>query len=248
YPITVVSIFVNPKQFGPGEDYEKYPRTLDEDLKKLYEIKCPDHHLIILAPQSPSEIFPQDIELELSVPRLESILCGKTRPGHFQGVLSVVYQLFNLITPTTAYFGKKDFQQLMIIEKMVKDLSLDIEIKPVNLVRDEQGLALSSRNQYLSEKEKELSLNLYQSLSQTKEILIKDNPNKESVQKLLNEQIKKSPELQYDYLEVRNAKDLSEFNHFDQNIVILAAAKVGSTRLIDNLEVSLSEREGESHA
>lgn len=161
--ITIMSIFVNPIQFGPNEDYDRYPRDFERD-KSLAEKEGVDY---IFYP-SVEEMYPEDFKTVVSVKKITEIMCGKSRPGHFDGVATVVLKLFNIVNPDRAYFGQKDAQQLAVIKQMVKDLNLDVEIVPCPIVREQDGLAMSSRNVYLSEEERKSATVLYRALNLAK--------------------------------------------------------------------------------
>lgn len=224
----LVTIFVNPKQFGPGEDFEKYPRTLDQDLQKIQERFAEQaSDVLVFAPSSMNEIYPQGFSTSVQVKGLTDQLCGSSRPGHFEGVTTVVYKLFSMARAHKAYFGQKDYQQFKVIERMVIDLDIPISLETCPIIRDKDGLALSSRNQYLSSDEKEKALGLISALKESQQNF--DEKHLKSIQK------KWSEELKWDYLEARDADDLSPLHAQTQNVVVLAAAYAGSTRLIDNL-------------
>lgn len=234
----IVSIFVNPLQFGEGEDLESYPRTLDADMKKLIEAGVSALFL------PTAEMLYEDEPFIIQPPKsLIADLCGKDRPGHFEGVATVVAKFFNIVRPTYACFGKKDYQQLRVIESMVSALNFDIEIIPVPIERASEGLALSSRNGYLSENEKMQALLLSQTLMSMKseiEHLVKDDAIVTSSYSDL--EIKMTALLQtkgfiVDYLTIRAQKTLKKAMVTDKNLVVLVAAKIGKTRLLDNIEV-----------
>ena len=234
FSTVVVTIFVNPKQFGPNEDFARYPRTLEDDLELLRNI---DSNVVVFAPKTPNEIYPDSYATEISVPDLSRILCGKTRPTHFAGVTTVVYQLFMLTRPSCAYFGLKDYQQFKIIERMTLDLHLPLKLQGMPIIRDHDGLALSSRNRYLKADEREDALKLYKTLIMAKEIVI--SKGCDALSDFFNSQLKITG---WDYLEARNATTLQEISPGD-NLILLAGARfVGSTRLIDNLVVETDAR------
>ncbi len=227
---TILTIFVNPKQFGPNEDFAKYPRSLEEDINQINKI---NPKTIVFAPSSNEEIYPKNYDTKICAsPLLANQLCGKSRPEHFDGVCTVVYQLFKMTSPYNAYFGKKDFQQLRIIQRMALDLGFPIDIHEVEIQRDYTGLALSSRNQYLRESELESALTLRKTLLNIESLI-----NNNSIPDSLREFMKNDTNLTWEYLEIRNAKTLQPTTNSKENIVILGALKVGSTRLIDNIEV-----------
>ncbi len=224
---TIVSIFVNPTQFLEGEDFEKYPRKEESD-KKICQIAGVD---AIFMPNF-KDIYPQKDEVLIKAPKVKGyILEGFHRPGHFDGVLRVVLKLFNIISPNRAYFGKKDAQQLYLIQKMVKDLFLDIEIVPCEIVREETGLALSSRNEYLSPKERIKALSLSKALKRAANLITSGERDALVIKNYMKEILK---DIDLEYVEIVDR----DFNKIDKiepkNTIILIAGYVGSTRLIDN--------------
>ncbi len=232
--VTVISLFVNPKQFGPTEDLDSYPRTLEQDQKKLSQLQqqFPHKELVIFHPQSAQEVF-QVPNKTRSWPQLEplmTILEGKSRPTHFQGVLAVIEELFSIVQPEVAYFGEKDFQQLFLIKEMVKLLSLSVSIKAMPLVRDQDGLALSSRNQYLSNEQREKVLTLPHTLEHLQKIMQKGGVAlfQEKRQALL----KQDPA--WDYLDFRDAQTFDFPNQKTAHYVLLGAYRAGQIRLLDN--------------
>ncbi|MGR8981181.1 MAG: pantoate--beta-alanine ligase [Gammaproteobacteria bacterium] len=224
----VVSIFVNPSQFGPGEDFENYPRTEEEDKEKL---DAAGVDLLFLPPVS--EIYAPDAQTVVSVTGLSGLYCGASRPGHFDGVSTVVCKLFNLVQPDCALFGQKDFQQLTLIETMVRDLNIPVEIIPVETVREESGLAMSSRNGYLSEDEKKVAPILYQSLCTAKDEVLAGRPFADI--ELKARSFLEEAGFQPDYFSICRRTDLKKAEIPDRDLVILAAAKLGKARLIDNI-------------
>jgi pantoate--beta-alanine ligase len=234
---SVLSIFVNPTQFGPNDDFDRYPRTLEADalLAESLLKKHPGRELVVFAPANPQEIYPEGFGSAISVPSLDGFLEGALRPGHFTGVATVVYLLFSLVKPRTAYFGRKDYQQYRVIKRMVRDLALPIRIKGMPIIRDEHGLALSSRNQYLSSEERENALYLIRTLKEAERRLGKETKNAETVKSWMNEQ--KNKDSRWQYLELREARSLSEKIPARGKLVMLAVLKVGTVRLLDNLEI-----------
>lgn len=230
---TVVSIFVNPIQFAPGEDYDRYPRTEEEDCRKLE----PSGVDVVFLP-SVEEMYPggQEEIAFVEVPRLSEILCGAFRPGHFRGVTTVVAKLFNIVQPDIAIFGRKDFQQLRIIQKMVRDLNFPIEIVEVETVREPDGLAMSSRNRYLCPRERQVAPKLYESLLEARAAIEAGERDFKAIRKRQLERLRKYG-FRPEYFEIRRADDLSEPKPSDRPLVILVAAHLGSARLIDNLMV-----------
>ncbi|QYK12272.1 pantoate--beta-alanine ligase [Shewanella rhizosphaerae] len=226
----VVSIFVNPMQFGQNEDLDAYPRTLAADQAALEAAGAE-----LLFTPTPAIIYPKGMDKQtfVEVPGLSEELCGASRPGHFRGVTTIVCKLFNIVQPDVALFGKKDFQQLMVIKAMVEDLSLPIEIVGVDTIRESSGLAMSSRNGYLSEAQKQQAAQLKRTLDEMAEAIAQGQAIPNVVQHA-QEQLHQAG-FKPDYLSVRNAADLREAQDSDKQLVILAAAFMGSTRLIDNL-------------
>lgn len=231
----VASIFVNPLQFGPNEDLDNYPRTLAADQDKLFDAGC---HLLF-AP-SVEEMYPhgQANQTIVRVPSVSEGLCGGSRPGHFDGVSTVVSKLFNMVLPDLAVFGQKDFQQLAVIRTMVRDLNMPVQIISEPTVRDVDGLALSSRNGYLSADERATAPLLYRTLTQLKDAI---QNGRRDYSTLVTEGLEslRAAGLRPDYLEVRNAIDLQPVSDASAELVILAAAFLGKTRLIDNLMVDI---------
>lgn len=229
--IVVVSIFVNPTQFGVGEDYDSYPRTLEQD-SQLVAQDCD----VIFAPSVEEMYGSQPRLTQVLVSEITQDLCGKSRPTHFDGVALVVSKLFNIVRPHYAFFGEKDYQQLAVIRQLVQDLNFPIQIIGVPIVRAEDGLALSSRNGYLTEAQRKIAPTIYQSLQQAKQDL---QQNKQSLSKVLahiREQLNQAG-FDVDYIEARTPT-LQKIDEFTQDIVIFVAAKLGKPRLIDNLYIA----------
>ncbi|MFV7768938.1 pantoate--beta-alanine ligase [Shewanella marisflavi] len=226
----VVSIFVNPMQFGQNEDLDAYPRTLVADQAALEAAGAE-----LLFTPTPAIIYPKGMDQQtfVEVPGLSDELCGASRPGHFRGVTTIVCKLFNIVQPDVALFGKKDFQQLIVIKAMVEDLSLPIEIIGVDTIREDSGLAMSSRNGYLSEEQKQQAAQLKRTLDEMAEAITAGQAIPNVVQRA-QEQLHQAG-FKPDYLSVRNAANLQAVGDDDKQLVILAAAFMGSTRLIDNL-------------
>jgi len=231
----VTSIFVNPLQFGAGEDLDKYPRTLAADQEKLLQAGC---HLLF-AP-SVEEMYPDGMagQTRVSVPQLSEGLCGASRPGHFEGVATVVSKLFNMVQPDLAVFGQKDFQQLAVIRALVHDLNMPIQIIGEPTVRAEDGLALSSRNGFLSPEQRAVAPAVYRSLSRIAEAI---RQGRRDFAALVAEQVTQleAAGMRPDYLEIRQARTLRPATPEDRDLVILVAAFLGTTRLIDNLHLDL---------
>jgi len=225
----VVSIFVNPIQFSPGEDLDSYPRDLARDT-----ILCENAgaHLIF-APET-SEMYYPDLSTGVSVQELTTGLCGAKRAGHFDGVCTVVSKLFNIVPADKAYFGEKDAQQLAIIKRMVRDLNFNIKIVGCPIVREEDGLAKSSRNAYLSSKEKQAALILNKSLTKAKEALSSGDKSAEHLKEIIKNELKNEALAKPDYIEVVDALSLSPIDLISRPILVAIAVFIGKTRLIDN--------------
>ena len=229
----VASIFVNPLQFGPGEDFDRYPRTLDADCAKLQDLVD-----VVFAP-SVNEMYPAQQTVFIDPPPIASELCGASRPGHFRGMATVVLKLLNIVQPQVALFGKKDYQQLHIIRQMVEQLNLPIRIVGGETVRAADGLALSSRNQYLSAAERSEAIFLYQTLQGMRQAMLQGARDIERLQKQAVE-VLTARGWRVEYVAVRNQSDLQPAGPKHSDLVILAAARLGNTRLLDNVEVCLA--------
>ncbi|UUO24314.1 pantoate--beta-alanine ligase [Colwellia sp. M166] len=231
----VVSIFVNPMQFGVNEDIDNYPRTMAADQEKLAIGGCD-----ILFIPTPAIIYPKGLDKQsyIEVPNVSDGYCGESRPGHFRGVATVVCKLFNIVQPDIACFGLKDYQQVQVIQTMVEDLSMPIEILPVETVREDSGLALSSRNNYLTAEEKKIAPALSQNIQWLAKAIQRDNDfiglAKKAASYIDNAGMKT------DYIHICHARTLQPASEDDKELVILAAAHCGKARLIDNLRISLT--------
>ena len=232
----VVSLFVNPMQFSSGEDIDAYPRTLQRD-RELLEAEQVE---LLFAPET-SEIYPRDMSAhtKVEVPGISDLFCGASRPGHFVGVATVVCKLFNMVQPDIAVFGKKDFQQLLVIRRMVKDLSIPVEIVGVDTVREVDGLAMSSRNGYLDEQERSRAAAIYQTMTEVEQE-IRGGRRAYAALETEGRQRISALGLKPDYFSIRRAEDLMIPAEDETRLVILAAAYLGRARLIDNLEVDLA--------
>ena len=229
---TVVSIFVNRIQFGPKEDFERYPRTLQADAEMMKDVGVD----VVFAPTE-AEIYPEPQTFVVEPSDLQHILEGAFRPGHFRGVATVVLKLFNMVSPHTAIFGKKDYQQYVVLRDMVKQLALPVEIIPAETVRAEDGLALSTRNAYLLPAERREAPGLYRVLKDVRESLL---AGRRDFLKLEAQALKKlSGNWKPDYVAIRRQSDLQPPAPADRELVVLGAARLGTTRLIDNVETSL---------
>jgi pantoate--beta-alanine ligase len=233
--IVVVSIFVNPMQFGPDEDLDAYPRTLESDSRLLKNLGVD----VLFMPKV-SDIYARGLEQQtfVEVPGLSYMICGASRPGHFRGVATIVCKLFNMVQPNSAFFGEKDFQQLQVIKAMVTDLSMNLKVFGVTTTRENDGLAMSSRNQYLKGEERKLAPILYekmQKISDEVQTGRRDFTTLTQEYKLQLSKLGFNP----DYLEIRSAETLLQPGHQDKHLVLLVAAFLGKTRLIDNLQIKL---------
>ena len=230
----VVSIFVNRLQFGQGEDFDRYPRTLEQDAAKL----AGEGVAVLFAPNE-QELYPRVAQqYNVEPPNLQNELCGAFRPGHFRGVATVVAKLFNIVEPDYACFGKKDYQQLVILQGMAADLNFRVEIVPVDIGRAADGLALSSRNQYLSEAERKQAPQLYRELQAIARAVENGNRDYAALEQQAAANLKQAG-WQVDYVEIRHAGNLQIAHVGDNKLVVLAAARLGNTRLIDNVEIHL---------
>ncbi len=234
---TLATIFVNPTQFGPNEDFQNYPRSFEEDIAALKLINCD----AVFVPNV-EEIYPQGPELEtrITVPALSKLLCGASRPGHFDGVCTIVTKLFNICPADKAYFGEKDYQQLTIIRKLVQDLNIPLEVIGVPTSRDTSGLALSSRNSYLSPEQLKQAAVLYKTLQLTVDSIKLDKSSKYSELENTALEYIASAGLKPDYFSIRDAQSLLPAKADDKDLVILTAAYLGATRLIDNISIKLT--------
>jgi pantoate--beta-alanine ligase len=234
--IVVVSIFVNPMQFGPDEDLDAYPRTFENDSYLLEDLGVD----VLFMPKA-IDIYARGLEQQtfVEVPGLSYMICGASRPGHFRGVATIVCKLFNMVQPNLSFFGEKDFQQLQVIKAMVTDLSMNLKVFGVPTTRENDGLAMSSRNQYLTNDERKLAPILYEKMHNLAREIQK---GRRDFSKLTQEYKLQLSELGFnpDYLEIRNIENLLQPSHEDHNLVLLAAAFLGKTRLIDNLQIRLS--------
>ncbi|MGI1672067.1 MAG: pantoate--beta-alanine ligase [Neptuniibacter sp.] len=233
--VVVSSIFVNPLQFGQGEDLDNYPRTLQQDQDKLASRGC-DY---LFAP-SDAEVYPhgREAQTQVEVPVISDMYCGESRPGHFRGVATVVTKLFGMVQPDVAIFGEKDFQQLMVIRRMTEDLSLPVEIQGAAIARNKKGLALSSRNGYLSAEELETATNLYATLQATANQIKSGDKDFSELEEQAQQRLE-STGFARDYYKICRRYDLQPASAGDKELVIVAAAKLGPARLIDNIQINL---------
>ena len=232
----VVSIFVNPTQFGAGEDYENYPRDMERD-QKLAEETGVD---VIFAP-SVAEMYPSDYQTYVNVEEVTRNLCGISRPTHFSGVTTVVCKLFSIVKPHFAIFGEKDFQQLVAIRQMVSDLNLDVKIVGMPIYREKNGLAMSSRNKYLTPDERKAALCLFRSLMKAKELLRQGERKTEEILRKVMSIIEAEQLAEIDYVKICDVKTLKDIEQINQEIVLALAVKIGKARLIDNIILNPSD-------
>jgi len=230
--VVIVSLFVNPLQFGPTEDYDRYPRDVQRDAR-LAEAEGVD---VLWCPEV-AEMYPPDFSTYVEETDLSRDLCGRSRPGHFRGVATVVLKLFNIVRPHRAYFGMKDYQQLRIVERMCRDLNLEVEIVRCPLVREADGLAMSSRNVYLSPQERAAALALSRSLFAAEAMVQRGETCAHRLRDSILESLRQEPLIEVDYVEVRDAESLKPVERIARATVIALAARVGKTRLIDNIIV-----------
>ncbi|WP_408955459.1 pantoate--beta-alanine ligase [Natroniella sp. ANB-PHB2] len=232
--LVVLSIFVNPTQFGPDEDYEEYPRDLERDL----ELARNGGVDLVFMPDA-DKMYKNNAATKVEVTGLTGKLCGASRAGHFSGVCTVVSKLFNIVNPTRAYFGQKDYQQVLVIKRMVEDLNFDLEIVTVPIVREEDGLAISSRNKYLNQAEREAALVLFDSLQRAKELIDNGERNAKAIGEVLSNKIEAEPLAEIDYVSIVDGNNLEKIDQISGRVLIALAVYIGETRLIDNLVVEV---------
>ena len=228
----VVSVFVNPMQFGPSEDLESYPRDMDRDAAL-----CEDAGASLIFHPEPSEMYHDDFSSFVDMSTLTGGLCGKTRPIHFRGVCTVVSKLFNIVTPDRAYFGQKDAQQLAVIRHMVSDLNFGIEIVGCPIIREQDGLAKSSRNSYLNEEERQAALILSKSLALGKQMIAEGEKDAATIKKAIADKIETEPLAKIDYVDVVDFATITPIDQIAGETLVAIAVYIGKTRLIDNFIV-----------
>lgn len=226
---TVVSIFVNPAQFGPREDFKEYPRDLNRDSEVL-EREGVDY---LFVPDA-DEIYPQGYKTYVEVCDLQDKLCGRSRPGHFRGVCTVVLKLYNIINPDISYFGQKDYQQAIILKRMIKELNLEVKIEVLSIIREEDGLALSSRNKYLTQEERKAALVLSKSLKEAQSMMEKGQRDSAAIIKEMKEIIGREPLVRIDYIEIVDMDNLNPVPRIEKEALAALAVFIGEVRLIDN--------------
>jgi pantoate--beta-alanine ligase len=228
----VVSIFVNPTQFGPGEDFEKYPRPLQADLEICRKAQVD----VVFAPE-PEQMYPTENLTWVTVEKLTGSLCGRSRPGHFRGVTTVCTKLFNVVTPDFAYFGQKDAQQAIVIKRMVADLNMPLEIIICPTVREANGLAVSSRNQYLSAQQRKDAANIYKSLQTCRKSIEAGTTETHKIIAEMQKILQQIPSAQIEYISIVDAETLESVDKIAGKVLAAVAVKVGPARLIDNILV-----------
>ncbi len=231
----VVSIFVNPAQFGPGEDFEKYPRPLNADLEICKKVGVD----VVFTPTA-GQMYPTENLTWVNVEKLTEPLCGRCRPGHFRGVATVCTKLFNIVVPDTAFFGQKDAQQTAVIKKMVADLNLPLEIVVCPTVREKSGLAVSSRNRYLTEQEKKDAASIYKSLQKCREMVKAGILEAEQIITEMRKILSKVSSIEY--ISIVDAQTLQNIDKIEGRTLVAVAVKIGATRLIDNILIDAASQ------
>ncbi|HEU4594881.1 MAG TPA: pantoate--beta-alanine ligase [Pyrinomonadaceae bacterium] len=232
--VVVVSVFVNPAQFGPGEDFERYPRDLTNDTTKLA-----DYNVDYIFAPPVEEIYPKGFSTYVTVEGLSEPMEGVARPGHFRGVATVLTVLFNSIRPDFAFFGQKDAQQTLVVRRLVKDLAFDIEVVVLPTVREQSGLALSSRNAYLSEEDRRAAPVIYRALSQAREVYMEGERSAKRLAEAVRSQVEAESRARLEYVAVVDADTMEKLDRIpeDRPVLIAVAARLGATRLIDNIVI-----------
>ena len=232
--VVVVTIFVNPMQFGPHEDFDRYPRPLEDDLNR-----CRDMGVDFVFHPTREMLYPRGFDTAVEVGELSTMWEGRHRPGHFRGVTTVVLKLLNIVEPDIAYFGRKDYQQQAIIRRMCQDLNVPTEIRTCPTIRDADGLALSSRNQYLSAEERQSALALWKSLNLARGKVLAGGADLDAIRQEMRSVLESTPHVALDYVTIADPHSLAELSAPQPDMIALVAAHVGKTRLIDNLPIDL---------
>ncbi len=232
--VLVVSIFINPTQFGPKDDFKRYPKDLKRDKRLLKEIGCN----FLFVPDI-KNMYPEGYDTYVEVENLTRLLEGVSRPEHFKGVTTIVAKLFNIVQPDIAVFGQKDFQQAVVIKRMVKDLNFFVKIIVAPTIREKSGLALSSRNMYLSDKEKNEALVLYQSLNLAKKMIESGERDSRKIKDRMKKLIQEKPMAKVDYIAINDSETLRPLKKLKGDVLISFAVRVGKTRLIDNIKIKV---------
>lgn len=233
----VVSIFVNPTQFGPNEDFERYPRPFEKDVEV-----CKTHGAHAIFAPTPAEMYPRTNLTWVTVEKVTEPLCGRSRPGHFRGVATVCTKLFNIVGPDAAFFGQKDAQQVAVIRRMVADLNMPLEIVVCPTVREPDGLAISSRNQYLSSQERRQAPVIHRALRRCEELVESGEQNASVIVEAMLKVLGETPALQVEYVSLVDAESLEAVDRVKGRVLVAIAARLGSTRLIDNIVVDKTGR------
>jgi len=233
----IVSIFVNPTQFGPKEDFKKYPRGLKKDLDL-----CKKEGVDIVFTPEPEDMYPEGYATYVNTERVTDMLCGESRPGHFRGVATIVTKLFNITMPDIAYFGQKDAQQAIVIKKIAEDLNMSVKINVLPIVREKGGLAMSSRNIYLSLEERIQAQSIYRSLKLAKELFNSGEKDSWKIISKMKQVIGKQPDVKVDYIKVVDIRDLKNIKKISGKALIAVAVWIGKTRLIDNIVIKTRPR------
>ncbi|MGA2316866.1 MAG: pantoate--beta-alanine ligase [Thermodesulfobacteriota bacterium] len=228
--LLIISLFVNPTQFGPNEDFKNYPRDFERDSKMAEEVGVD----VLFAPEA-SDMYPLNHQTIVRVEKVTQNLCGRSRPIHFQGVTTVVMMLFEIVMPHVAIFGEKDYQQLVTIQQMVRDLHMSVEVVGMPTVREADGLAMSSRNAYLLPEERKAALSLYRSLQKAKGLLQKGERKTDRILHEMKGIFQSEPLVRIDYVQICDATTLQDVDRIEGDVVVALAAYLGKTRLIDNL-------------
>ncbi|MGO9567483.1 MAG: pantoate--beta-alanine ligase [Desulfomonilaceae bacterium] len=228
--LLVTSIFVNPTQFGRNEDLSSYPRDPEADLAKCAQVGVDAMFIPAVG-----DIYGPDFQTYVEVEKVAASLCGASRPGHFRGVATVVLKLFNVVSPTAAYFGRKDYQQLQVIKTMARDLDLDVSIVSCPTVREDDGLAMSSRNSYLSPRERQQAACLYQALQAAQAFLDRGEQDAKEYVKAMSDRIQREPDAQIDYVSLVHPESLEDLERVADRALAALAVRIGNTRLIDNM-------------
>jgi len=226
----VVSIFVNPTQFGPGEDLEAYPRPFENDLEL-----CREHGVAAVFAPSPEDMYGQEPLTWVVVEKLTEPLCGRSRPGHFRGVTTVCAKLFNIVGPDVAFFGQKDGQQALVIKRMVADLNMPLEIVVCPTVREPDGLAVSSRNRYLTAEQRKDATRLYAALSRCRELIEAGQSDPDVLGRAMREMFAQVPSIEIEYVSIVDAETLAELEQVRGQVLVAVAVRLGPARLIDNI-------------
>ena len=232
----VVSIFVNPTQFGPSEDFDKYPRPLEEDLKI-----CKKEGVDLVFNPASDEMYPEKNFTWVNVEKLTDNLCGRFRPGHFRGVTTVCAKLFNIVTPDIAFFGQKDAQQSIVIKRIVADLNMPLEIVVCPTVREHDGLAISSRNKYLSEQDRQDATYIYKSLQKSREMVDSGCRKTETIIAEMRNILQQKLSIQIEYISIVDDKTLENIEYIQDKALAAIAVRIGGTRLIDNIPIDIGE-------